>query len=550
MFNPERMGKSNPQRRSGESLPQKEKPPESFDIRLRSVASDEHPARNEDAIFMRKQREAFGVLDGMGGHFGGDVASGEARDYIAQALENLPERLSLEQTQAVLTEIIMKANERLLQLAKQNPALRNMGTTASVVKIWEGQNGERKAVIANVGDSRVYIFRNGKLEQVTLDDNLANATAENEQQARIIQERLNNVIDPSTLSPKERDYYDNRNIITQALGMDRIRPHIYVIDIKDGDKIIVTSDGIHDNLTDEEIKQILDTSKNNQEAVDRLINGARNRSRDSQHPRAKPDDMSVIVVEFTGSADGTKMEQVPTPKSVEQQEKARFKEGDVVYVRRSSGVIESGWIITDIDPATGDATVRRREGEEILEKSIPLTELEELNPLERKQPEREISISEATSFDELFEAIRKAGGLQGSQKFYRPEELINLIEQVRKGELTPDYLPRPEGLRECVIKLIRWDILNEIDKLVKSLSDVEQRRGRFGSSMDDILTFRQIVDKVGSLIELSITPPEAKRLLKYLNSIPPNITIDMSDKNRLDDFRKTIERKAIERKAS
>lgn len=123
-----------------------------FEIRAKSVASEQHSDRNEDSIFNLPEKKAFGVFDGMGGHAAGDVASRIARDHAGKSIKELPEGLSLEQTQHSLVSILKEAHEKILQQASANPALKDMGTTASVVKIWEGAQGERKAVIGNVGD--------------------------------------------------------------------------------------------------------------------------------------------------------------------------------------------------------------------------------------------------------------------------------------------------------------------------------------------------------------------------------------------------------------
>ena len=132
----------------------------------------------------------------------------------------------------------------------------DMGTTGVVAYIWEGQ-GKQKAIVGSVGDSRAYIYRRGKVEQITLDDGIVKmVTKDDEQKARVIQARLNNVInpnDPSQLAPEERYLYDKRNLITQAIGTKNIVPNTYVIDLQPGDKLLLASDGVTDNLTDKEI---------------------------------------------------------------------------------------------------------------------------------------------------------------------------------------------------------------------------------------------------------------------------------------------------------
>lgn len=292
-MSPEKLNGKRPE----DVLPRQERGPAS--LGMKTIPSEFHPARNEDAMFGDKKKRFFGVLDGMGGRAAGDVASSKAGNYITGSLQGLPEGPSLHQTETELWRIIRGANRELLRLAEENPGFRGMGTTASIVKIWEGADGERKAVIANIGDSRVYILRaSGNLEQVTLDDDISRIDAGNEQQARALQRKLSAVThlkDLWNLGAQERNLFENRHIVSQILGRPDINPNMSVVDIFPGDKIIATTDGIHDNLTTGEIRQILIASKNNQEAAERLANAARERSRDENHLRAKGDDMTAVV---------------------------------------------------------------------------------------------------------------------------------------------------------------------------------------------------------------------------------------------------------------
>lgn len=293
MFNPEKSN-FNPQ----ETPPQpKELPEQDFEVGAKSVASEEHPDRNEDAMLQLPEKKIFGVLDGVGGMAAGEEASRLAKEYIEEALKKLPENISSKETEAALEELLKEANARILEEWEKNPARYGMSTTASVVRIFEGEGKERKAIIGNVGDSRVYLrHSDGGFEQVTLDDSIVRVIGANEEEARLLQDKLNNIEDPDTLTEEERGMFDRRNVVYQVLGMKAIKPRIYTIDISEGDRLILTSDGIHDNLTDKEIAAILEKSKSSGEAVDNLIKSAQERSR-SSHPRAKADDMSAIVAE-------------------------------------------------------------------------------------------------------------------------------------------------------------------------------------------------------------------------------------------------------------
>jgi hypothetical protein len=330
-----------------------------------------------------------------------------------------------------------------------------------------------------------------------------------------------------------------------------IKPHISTIDVRDGEKLIVTSDGIHDNLTDVEIAKILATSENNQQAVENLTNASRNRSRE-KHPRAKADDMSAIVVEFPGPAGGKKIEQVTPSKPIERQEEIRLRKGDIVRVQRSSGEIESGWEIFGFDQKTGNAIVHKAEKGEILEKRIPQTELKNLNP-----PERKISISEAKDFMELFRAIESTGGLQESEKFYEVAELKQVVNRVRTGELPLDVLTRTGGLRGRVEDLLKIEELRkkieasgtEKGKIFQNLERLAvpfksgAERMYAGGGREEIFKFGKFVDGVESLAQSSLTREEAQKLLSLIKSFPGG-TRDMKDEERLRPLQASIERMA------
>ncbi len=270
-----------------------------LDIQQKSLSSENHTSWNEDAMFTGSDGRSFGVLDGVGGQVSGGVASATASKYLKENLQKIREGLSIQDMERQLAEILTGANNEILQEVVKNPKLKGMMTTATIVKIWEGPNGERKAVVGNVGDSRVYIRRaNGVLEQVTIDDNLVSQNSKNDKEARAKQAMLNNVVDPLTLNADDMSAFYGRNTITQALGSSRMKSRIEIVDIRVGDRIIVTSDGIHDNLTDVEIGQILSASNNNNDAVEKLIKASLDRSKDVDHPRSKPDDMTVMVVEI------------------------------------------------------------------------------------------------------------------------------------------------------------------------------------------------------------------------------------------------------------
>ena len=287
-----------------------ERAPASLSVQSKSLASEKHPESNEDAVIEDKENGIFAVLDGMGGHAAGAVASTSARDAIHKALRGLSPKASLEDTTETIKEALQSASASLLEMGKADASLHGLGTTATILKINEGDNGERIAVVGNVGDSRAYVMHaDGTFEQITQDDDIFGnlhepLTAEEETSFR---SKLNNETDRDALSEKERVLFGNRNRITQALGGEYVEPRIASVALRIGDKLLLTSDGIHDNLTQGELKTLLETTEGASDAplspVERIVAAAQKRSKEVDadgHPalRAKEDDMTAVLIDF------------------------------------------------------------------------------------------------------------------------------------------------------------------------------------------------------------------------------------------------------------
>jgi len=419
----------------------------SLDIQARTVASDKHPDRNEDAMFNLSEKRAVGVFDGISGYDADGDASKIAKEQVSEALQRLYDGLNLQRAEGVVRQAITNANNVLYKQAQTEH--NNMDTTASVVYIYEGDGGERKAIVGNVGDSRVYLLRNGKLEQITLDDNRVRSAIPNEQQARQLQSKLNNVIDPQReLTNREQKFFNSRNQIMQFLGQSSVEPRVHTIDFFPLDKLHVCSDGISDNLTDTEIQQIMNKSPNSTEAVESLIKESQTRSR-SDNFRAKFDDMTAIVIGKTQSVSGgVAKKEVVHPNDQKTQEANRLQKGASVRVQRNSGVFESGWVIDKFDPSTGDAIVIKVE-DDYLKKQIPRTELERLN-----RPATIQDIPYAEDLCQLIDILNRIRGLQGSQSFYKSSELIRIINDVMANRAPLKRITRTGGLRQKVGDLI------------------------------------------------------------------------------------------------
>lgn len=172
------------------------------------------------------------VADGMGGHNAGDYASRfmveELNNYVRERREGLPIQ--------VLREGIWQVNRQLYKKSLENPALSGMGTTLVAATTHSGT-----LYVANVGDSRLYLFREGHLRQVTRDHSYVE-----EMVARGQMER------------NSRDYQRRKNIITRALGiMDRVDVDFFEEELLPKDLLLMCSDGLSNMITDEEMALVL-----------------------------------------------------------------------------------------------------------------------------------------------------------------------------------------------------------------------------------------------------------------------------------------------------
>jgi PPM family protein phosphatase len=259
----------------------------------KSIPSIGHPERNEDSLAFSPSGGFAMVLDGVGGLQNGDKASLTARDQIARKLKEIPQNADPETAKRSVSNALKEASTVVAAKVPEGQ------TTATVVKFTES-GGVKRAIVGHVGDSRAYILREGKLIQITEDDSILSATGLSLPEKKTLGQKLDDIEtqqDLAKLTPQERSYFDNRNLIDSALGDPQTpNPHIYHVALQEGDRILLTSDGIHDNLSRREIDQIIRSNVANLPSV--LTEKAVQRSREKGiHVRAKPDDISALVVE-------------------------------------------------------------------------------------------------------------------------------------------------------------------------------------------------------------------------------------------------------------
>jgi len=176
------------------------------------------------------------VCDGMGGAAAGEVASRLASDALARALHDC-RKVDLRASGASALDLAVRvANRAVFAESIRRVDRRGMGTTCTAALLLAD-----RVVLAQVGDSRAYLFRDGELLRLTRDQSLAMA-----------------MIDSGTLSAADVKDFPDENVILQAVGVQpRIDPVISEIDVRPGDRILLCSDGLHGPVSEAQIRAVL-----------------------------------------------------------------------------------------------------------------------------------------------------------------------------------------------------------------------------------------------------------------------------------------------------
>lgn len=201
--------------------------------------------RNEDAFLINEELRLFLVADGMGGHAGGQHASALAVNTVEERVAEMSMPGSsaagadpVEQVRQRLAEAVRAAGRRIHQWAAEHPEFRGMGTTLVAVLV-HGPN----AYVANVGDSRVYLLREGHVQQLTEDHSLV---------AQSIREGL--------ITEEEARTHRMRNVITRALGFNEdVEVDVLVHALQRDDRLLLCSDGLSGKVEDGELGEVVRT---------------------------------------------------------------------------------------------------------------------------------------------------------------------------------------------------------------------------------------------------------------------------------------------------
>ena len=225
---------------------------------------------NEDSYLSSKPVAA--VADGMGGHSAGEVASAIAIEELAALRGRGPWENETAATDD-LKQAILRANRRIREMAASDRKLNGMGTTL-VALLEDGD----MVHVANVGDSRGYLLRQGELSQVTVDHSL-------------VQE----LVDDGRLSPEDAERHPQRSVITRALGIDpEVEFDLFTYKLQVGDRLLLCSDGLSDVVEPAQIRKVLLRVGNAHRAARELVTVA--------NEQGGPDNITVIVVDAVDEA--------------------------------------------------------------------------------------------------------------------------------------------------------------------------------------------------------------------------------------------------------
>lgn len=238
---------------------------------------------NEDSFFIDEKIGMFLVADGMGGHAAGEVASGMSVQIIHRELETRYEEMSaalkagsVEARNEALAEVsraIAVACREVFAVAEADESKKGMGTTIAMLFVF----GE-EAIVAHVGDSRVYMLREGACYQLTEDHSL-------------IQEQLKRGL----ITPEEAKTAPYGNVITRALGIqESVEADTLYVELMPGDEFVIASDGLHGYLADDELPSLIKEGVPQEDATKRLIAVA--------NERGGKDNVTVIDVRVLDDA--------------------------------------------------------------------------------------------------------------------------------------------------------------------------------------------------------------------------------------------------------
>jgi PPM family protein phosphatase len=223
---------------------------------------------NEDSYVVNLAKRIFLVADGMGGHAAGEVASDKAASAVVEILSNSESDSNMEE---LLQVAVQNANTRVYEAQMYEPEYRGMGSTLTVLTF----HGNR-FYIAQVGDSRAYLLRNGAISQLTRDHSVV---------WQLFEDHL--------IAKEDLSRHPRKNLITRSIGTHpQVEADIQNNEAFDNDTFLLCSDGLTDVLSDLQIQEFLaKRGKSPQEISEMLVEAA--------NGGGGPDNITVVIVRLT-----------------------------------------------------------------------------------------------------------------------------------------------------------------------------------------------------------------------------------------------------------
>lgn len=206
---------------------------------------------NEDSCFVIPNQDVYIVADGVGGNNSGEIASSTAVESLAEFVRSndLRSCRSPEEIFGFFTDAVDVANERVYRKGREDADCRGMATTVVMTYIRDGS-----AYLTNIGDSRAYLFRNGRLKRITKDHTY-----------------VNELIDQGVITEKEAEYHSQKNVITKALGAEsQVDPDFYKVNLQRDDVMLLCSDGLYGEVGEDRMADMLRSGQENNTGMNEL----------------------------------------------------------------------------------------------------------------------------------------------------------------------------------------------------------------------------------------------------------------------------------------
>ena len=231
-----------------------------------------HRKNNEDACFVIPKENVYILCDGVGGNNSGEVASMKTVSGIAEYVsENPLDKVKTFRTvKTYFGSCLQKINYEVLKESRSSAENRGMATTL-VLTYFSGS----RVYAMNVGDSRAYILRDGKLKQITEDHTY-----------------VNSLVKAGVITEAEAVDHENRNMITRAVGADYgVQPDFFTCNVKVGDILLMCSDGLYDEVPEDKMTELLLQDKSMNDIASDLV--------DTANKNGGADNITVITLKVT-----------------------------------------------------------------------------------------------------------------------------------------------------------------------------------------------------------------------------------------------------------